>query len=393
MTSIQAEYSPARTVGLGPHNGVRKTSSVLERKSTFEGKEVSEKKELRRARLFGRIFIPSSFSIQMKSPAPRSLSLAEGPPLVGKRVKEGLVSQIASRFQQQTETASSPGGGGSHPVSAPTPSKKISLDSSLGGGSSSSSSSGSKPLFRYSASESRKDDERPAHVVKRPVTRTESHHARFNNARAMFEKMGSAEELDAPSPTPAAASSMARASSVGRPSSRSSEENGSASKGPADPKGLSSGTSAYYRSRSSSPLTSSQPASAPPRTPGERPSRSSAPARPAGMSNGHGQEEATVTPANSAAPPAPPGLQNGLAETVGIVKARRLSFQQKQTSEAASAIGVAKARVNSSASVDSKISVKPTATAKVTPGAAAATTPGGGRQQRSWVPSGDSRQQ
>ncbi len=44
--SVQAEYSPVRTVGLGGGGGGRgetRKTSVLERKSTFEAKEVRVK--------------------------------------------------------------------------------------------------------------------------------------------------------------------------------------------------------------------------------------------------------------------------------------------------------------------------------------------------------------
>ena len=41
MTSMQAELSPRRTiVDLGSHNQAVKKATVLERRSTFEGREV-----------------------------------------------------------------------------------------------------------------------------------------------------------------------------------------------------------------------------------------------------------------------------------------------------------------------------------------------------------------
>ena len=76
-----------------------------------------------------------------------------------KPIKEGLVSQIASKFQNNETVVLRKKSSVTEPVSLKEPLKtpKTSVAS---------------------------------------VSRTESHQARFNSARAMFEKMGSADDLD-----------------------------------------------------------------------------------------------------------------------------------------------------------------------------------------------------
>ena len=142
---------------------------------------------------------------------------------------------------------------------------------------------------------------------KKSVTRTESHHARFNNARAMFEKMGSAEELDISGPPASAANPAARASSVGRTSSRSSEEKSVSNEANNVNNNNNNNSSAYFRSRSSSPRRSSVNNSN-------------------NVTNGSSAQNGNGSAMTSSA-----SYQNGLSDsTVGIVKSRRLSFQQKQ---------------------------------------------------------------
>ncbi len=221
---------------------------------------------------------------QMKQPPQRSLSLATAPPIVGKRVKEGLVSQIASRFQNQEPA----------PEPAPTPKRpeRISLDSPL--------------------SPKKEVVEDKLLVTRRPVARTESHHTRFNNARALFEKLGSAEELDAPStPTPPPAAARGRTSPTSRAASanRNAEENGGQM------------SASYHRARSTSPFASGTRSAS---VPGDRQPRSSVTDN-GSLANGHGSADAATSNGHSKLP-------NGQSEPTGtgIVKARRLSFQQKQ---------------------------------------------------------------
>ncbi len=299
----------------------------------------------------------------MKPPA-RSLSVAEGPPIVGKRIKEGLVSQIASKFQRQESGADS--------APAPRRPERISLDLP----------SPTSPQ-RFS-SESRKDEDRARVVARRAVTRTESHHTRFNNARALFEKLGSAEELDSPT-CPAAAAAVAavgplstasasgRAASVGRPSSRSSDEGGAQQKharaaaaaatAAATSSTSTSSTSAYYRSRSSSPFSGGNRSTS---VPAERPSRTS-------LTNGHTADGAAGDHAAAAS-----SVNNGTSETMGIVKTRRLSFQQKQQQQQQAA--------SSSGSSPTPNGLPPAHESK-------STTVERGRQQRNWFPTGSTRQQ
>ena len=74
-----------------------------------------------------------------------------------KPIKEGLVSQIASKFQNNETVVLRKKSSVTEPVVKETKTPKTSVAS---------------------------------------VSRTESHQARFNSARAMFEKMGSADDLD-----------------------------------------------------------------------------------------------------------------------------------------------------------------------------------------------------
>lgn len=228
---------------------------------------------------------------QMKQPPPRSLSIA-----TPKSLKEGLVSQMASKFQTSSSMES---------ATKPRRPERISLDSP---------SPVTSPQRRFSSVDSsRKNDE---DRFRKPVTRTESHHTRFNNARALFEKLGSAEELDEPktcpntTTTPATATrgrtspTSARAASVGR-----SEDNN----GHREQK-LSTSSAAYFRSRSSSPFSGGGTRSA--SVQGERPSRTS---KSESLSNGDQNGEANGHVVNG-----------GVKEPMGLVKSRRLSFQQKQ---------------------------------------------------------------
>ena len=85
-----------------------------------------------------------------------------------KPIKEGLVSQIASKFQQTNNK--------DIPTTNPVIVRKK-----------------SDSILAYKASSS--SDVLPVKKTSL-VSRTESHQTRFNNARAMFEKMGSTDDLD-----------------------------------------------------------------------------------------------------------------------------------------------------------------------------------------------------
>lgn len=100
-----------------------------------------------------------------------------------KPIKEGLVSQIASKFQNNETVVLR---------------KK-------------SSTSEISPVIK----------ELPKTSVVASVSRTESHQARFNSARAMFEKMGSADDLDSISSSNGNGNRGSRASSVQRSRSTS----------------------------------------------------------------------------------------------------------------------------------------------------------------------------
>ncbi len=362
---MQAEYSPVRTVGLGKRgsDAPRKTS-VLERKSTFEAKEV---RILTYLEHFCVVFsLYSNVYSQMKQPPPRTLSLAEGNPIVGKRVKEGLVSQIASKFQRQETSSTSTNAA---PAAATKRPERISLDSP------SPTTSPSRRFSSVSAAEARKEEER----ARRPVSRTESHHTRFNNARALFEKLGSAEELDAPATPPATASASsgrgrgtsptARAASVGRAPEENGQKDLASSKAAAN--STTAAGSSYFRSRSSSPFSGSPKGDS-----SQRPSRTSVSSTsPGKVVNGHETEISAALTEEAPSPAPKTSAQNGLSGTTGLVKSRRLSFQQKQQAteeNAASAPAVASSSKFASANGDSS---------KV------------GRQPRNWFPSGASKPQ
>ena len=109
--------------------------------------------------------------------------------------KEGLVSQIASKFQRQVE-----------PENPPEP---VVLRKKSDSSTSVLKLSSSTELAHKSSG----------------ISRTESHQTRFHNARAMFERMGSADDLDnvgstpAPTPKTSVTTGATRSSSVcGRPS-------------------------------------------------------------------------------------------------------------------------------------------------------------------------------
>ena len=232
----------------------------------------------------------------------KPLILDNGGPVSGKKmsVKEGHVFQIASKFQQQAV----------HPdVISPT----------------------SKKQFRFSQDILTS----PENSKMASLKTKQSQHARFTNARALFEKMGSAEELDVPSTTTTTAplstssasrgrtSPSSRASSLGRPSNADlNQQNiGANNKSimSSSTNGIENGStsssykssSAYFRSRSTSPLTSRSASFHNDRNGNEN------------SNNSNNVDQRLTTSASH---------QNGLAETIGIVKSRRLSFQQKENS-------------------------------------------------------------
>ena len=224
--------------------------------------------------------------------------------LLGKKqsVKEGLVSKMASKFQQQAEDSSNSAMTSSTTsVSAASSRKSSSVDmishpTSLRKSSSDVSSSVDSKLIKS-----------PVHV-----TRTESHHARFNNARAMFEKMGSAEELD----EKPSSSVNNRASSVGRPVSRSSDEENNINN--VNNNASYKNSSAYFRSRSTSPY-------------GHQSESGNNGINPATER----QSRKTSTASSNGGISTSSSYHNGLndnnaSSTMGLVKSRRLSFQQKQ---------------------------------------------------------------
>ena len=341
----------------------------------------------------------------MVGDGPASSVLIKPPP-----VKEGHVSSIASKFQQQekensTNSAGSASSAGSNnhqynvvgsrvPLSTSLDSSSLLLSSPTATGNpTTAASSAALPknstsvrkvssdktaafFSRKISSTSSADDLLnsanglgPDGKPKKPVTRTESHHARFNTARAMFEKMGSADDLDSdPPPVVIRPRVSLRASSVGRnnqsdhqnnrPNSRSSEEaTGDSGSTKSDSFRQSA---AFFRSRSTSPFTGSrspsqenQPAnnnnniqsnsnvdnnsnsSNGVLSSEQRPSRSvnrvstgSMPSNSILGSTAHNSEAKTNGISGSAS------FQNGLAETTtGLVKSRRLSFQQKSDQE------------------------------------------------------------
>lgn len=280
-------------------------------------------------------------SLQMKpQPNRSSHSLADGSPLIAKPVKEGHVSLIASRFQQKSslDTSSTISTTPSVPTlthsststvrsssSSSDPAKKAEAGSSVN-----STRKTSEITVRSSSraasemSEDRSSSERISPLrssPKKPVTRTESHHARFNTARAMFEKMGSAEELDNSTlpPKKGSSSPTSRSSSVGR-SDVMGVGGGGGGTGVVD-MGFKQST-AYFRSRSSSPLSASTISNN-----DRSPSRAKSTPSPTteGITGSHmnGNLNSSLPSSSS--------YQNGLTETIGLVKSRRLSFQQKQT--------------------------------------------------------------
>ena len=139
-----------------------------------------------------------------------------------KPIKEGLVSQIASKFQQVPDTAA----------------EKTTLTNMA---SSSTRTKKTSDSILYTSSASKKEAILPPVKKTSSVSRTESHQARFNSARAMFEKMGSADDLD----------------------SISSGGGGA----PGNNRGSSSRASSVQRSRSTSPFNSKVNSQQPPRSP------------------------------------------------------------------------------------------------------------------------------
>ncbi len=290
--------------------------------------------------------------------SPAVVGVGSGKPAV----KEGHVSKIASRFQKCDQKGDTvyrrP-----EPLSLMTKPSRPSLD---GGG-----------------AEARKrsvveQEEEKAAAYKRPVSRTESHQTRFNNARAMFEKMGSAEELDnATGPSSSSsAQPVTRASSVGRPaapSSALSASNGESqrqfrpgSRGSNEDTELSFNKSAaFFRSRSTSPSAAAAgPDNGTPRS-GRTPRSPKKTSLPAFPSSAATTTSSTPSASSSAASPRADSssavlshsssYQNGIAEaTTGLVKSRRLSFQQK--GEAATASGdAASSKESSKASTESGV--------------------------------------
>ena len=122
----------------------------------------------------------------MKSPPTMPTVPGDSSPVVGAKPplrKEGsLVSQMASRFQQQRaeEEKLHIGNNGKRNMVITKPCRLLFPPAPT---TSSVANSSLAPV-------NDNDD-----ANRKPVARTESHHTRFNNARAMFEKMGSAEEL------------------------------------------------------------------------------------------------------------------------------------------------------------------------------------------------------
>eukprot|EP00095_Tigriopus_kingsejongensis_P004757 maker-scaffold510_size151595-snap-gene-0.42 protein:Tk04757 transcript:maker-scaffold510_size151595-snap-gene-0.42-mRNA-1 annotation:"PREDICTED: uncharacterized protein LOC664255 isoform X4" len=278
----------------------------------------------------GRLEFPMNGTPNMKpQPNREGHALSEGSPFIAKTVKEGHVSLIASRFQQKsgpecqgvTTTPSYPpssSSGLTKKAEAGTTSWKAEVRVSNrvnhpedGLIPASPAKGGGKPMDAEPTSPLRS-------LSKKPVSRTESHHARFNTARAMFEKMGSAEELD--SPRKGTSSPTSRSSSVSRTSDLP---------GAGEPSGATRASSAtFFRSRSSSPF-SPQPAVGATQVSPNRAKSTPSPTstesgaiKPAGPLNGHAHGSASLSASTS--------YQNGLVETVGLVKSRRLSFQQKQ---------------------------------------------------------------
>ena len=290
MTTVHSEFRSSGTGGLiggggGSSPQKKKPASVLERRSTFEGKEMSS-------------------------------AAATKPPslLLGKKqsVKEGLVSKMASKFQQQADDSNST-------TTATTAAASSSSSSTMTPSSRKTSSveTISNPTsLRKSSSDVSPSVENNKLKSAVHVTRTESHHARFNTARAMFEKMGSAEELDEKPPPPPPPSSNNRASSVGRPVSRSSDEENNINNVNSSSSNASyKNSSAYFRSRSTSPYAHQSESGTNGTAAAERQSRKTSANGISTSSSYHNGLTAS---------------ENGGSSTMGLVKSRRLSFQQKQ---------------------------------------------------------------
>jgi hypothetical protein len=229
-------------------------------------------------------------------------------------VREGLVSKIASRFQTSN---------GELVYRKPEQLSLMTKPNRI--------SNLTSPTRKRSLVEQEEDK---AAAGKRPVSRTESHHARFNNARAMFEKMGSAEELDSVTPPPPPAAAVAttatiiassRASSVGsRTPTVSVTATTTTTAGSVNGERLSRSSNddsessfrqsaAFFRSRSTSPSATPAGGVRSPRTPKTSLNSASSPALASSAVLSHSSS-----------------FQNGIAEaTTGLVKSRRLSFQQK----------------------------------------------------------------
>lgn len=200
-------------------------------------------------------------------------------------VKEGLVSQIASKFQQFQGSNSTAG----------TPKRIPDV-------------TGGVAKLRFPPEKTPEVNNKNV-LSPGSVNRTESHHARFNTARAMFEKMGSADELDergsSASPVTKGRVSPRAASAGPRPSSRSSEED----------VGNGENKSSFLRSRSTSPRSASVEVNK------TNPQRS--------LTKSHTVENGHVNGNH----------QNGVSsETMGLVQSRRLSFQQKESESSKSGV-------------------------------------------------------
>merc|ERR1712012_390115 len=182
-----------------------------------------------------------------------------------KPIKEGLVSQIASKFQNNETVVLR---------------KK--------------SSTSDSPVIKELPSKT---------SVVASVSRTESHQARFNSARAMFEKMGSADDLDS-----------------------ISSSNGNGNRG--------SRASSVQRSRSTSPFNTKVNSVQPPRSPEtpetNRMTRSSSTS--AGFTNG---SSSTASTASNSTNHTTSDNGHSIIEAsteppnTGLVKARTMSYQQK----------------------------------------------------------------
>ena len=127
-------------------------------------------------------------------------------------VKEGLVSQIASKFQQQVGVSSNSENETEtqrRKKSDPIISVNKYIPSSVPSQSGDSIGSNSSALRKIST----KSDS----YITSSTNRTDSHQTRFHNARAMFEKLGSTDDLDSVVPSSPTVSNPPPFSSSGKP--------------------------------------------------------------------------------------------------------------------------------------------------------------------------------